>query len=276
MKNSTEEKKQKFVKVIVGAFIMNEKNELFLLKAKQWGNKYMCPGGHLELNESLQDAIKREVKEETNLELINLEFISVKEGINLGEKYRRDESHHVYINFKAETLDTKNIKLNAEATAYKWLSIEEWKKKDNLGPNMLEILNELSKDNIEERYKRALADYQNLLKQSAKEKLAFAQFANESLLHKLIPVYDNLKTSMKHLDEVTKKNSWVTGVGYILKQFGDALREVGVEEIETEGKIFDHNNMEAMSGQGNKVAKELRPGYKLYGKVIIPAKVELE
>ena len=62
----------------------------------------------------------------------------------------------------------------------------------------------------------------------------------------------------------------------MVKQFATALSDNGVEEIEAAGKDFDHDTMEAVKGKGDKVAKELRPGYKLNGKVIIPAKVELE
>jgi len=46
-----------------------------------------------------------------------------------------------------------------------------------------------------------------------------------------------------------------------------------VEEIKTVGEKFNHNTMEAIEGKGEKVVKELRPGYKLNGKVIIAAKV---
>ncbi|MDP2736642.1 MAG: nucleotide exchange factor GrpE, partial [bacterium] len=47
-------------------------------------------------------------------------------------------------------------------------------------------------------YKRALADYQNLLKQTAKEKMEFAVYANENMLREILPVYDNLKMAMEH------------------------------------------------------------------------------
>ncbi len=63
---------------------------------------------------------------------------------------------------------------------------------------------------------------------------------------------------------------------YVVKQFSSALSDAGVEEIETVGKDFDHDTMEAVKGEGEKVSKELRAGYKLNAKVIIPAKVELE
>lgn len=127
---------------------------------------------------------------------------------------------------------------------------------------------------LEDKYKRALADYQNLLKQTAKEKQEFVRYANEQFLCEILPVYDNLKMALKHSDK--KNDKWVEGVNYVVKQFKTVLEGAGIEEIKTIGEKFDHNTMEAVEGKGETVKKEARPGYKLHGKVIAPAKVILE
>ena len=123
-------------------------------------------------------------------------------------------------------------------------------------------------------YKRALADYQNLLKQTAREKEEFARYANENLLGDILPVYDNLKTAITHFKEGEEK-AWRQGVEYVVKQFQSALEAAGVEEIKTEGQKFDYTTMEAMDGESEMVKKQIKAGYKLKGKVIIPAKVTL-
>lgn len=128
---------------------------------------------------------------------------------------------------------------------------------------------------LDNKYKRALADYQNLLKRTAKEKEDFFKYSNEQLIVEMIPVYDNLKTSLEHTDEQIEKSAWLEGVKYVLKQFKSILEGVGVEEIKTVGENFDHNTMDAIDGSGDKVIKEGKPGYKLNGKVIIPARVIL-
>ena len=132
------------------------------------------------------------------------------------------------------------------------------------------------KEELDEKYKRALADYQNLVKQQAKEKQDFVKYANEHLLYEIIPVYDNLKTSVEHFKDDSNQSSWLEGIKYVVKQFADALKNVGLEEIETAGKEFDYNTMEAVEGEGKKVKKEVKAGYKLNGKIIVPAKVILE
>jgi molecular chaperone GrpE len=75
-------------------------------------------------------------------------------------------------------------------------------------------------------------------------------------------------------------DAWHEGVKHVIKQFKDILKESGVEEIKTIGEKFDHNTMDAISNEetddkkkDGHVAKEIKAGYVLNGKVIIPARV---
>ncbi|MFA4942228.1 MAG: nucleotide exchange factor GrpE [Patescibacteria group bacterium] len=128
-------------------------------------------------------------------------------------------------------------------------------------------------EDYKELYLRALADYQNLARQSQKEKEEFFRYALADFLQDLLPVYDNLKMSVANLKEEEAKSPWVEGVRFVLKQFKDILEARGVEEIKTIGEAFDHATMEALEGEGLVVDKEVKAGYKLNGKVISPAKV---
>ncbi len=139
-----------------------------------------------------------------------------------------------------------------------------------------EFIREEEEETWEGRYKRALADYQNLLKQTSREKVEFVKYALADFLHNVLPVYDHLKLSMKGLSEEETKNPWAQGVSHVLKQFKEVLASHGIEEIKTVGEKFDHDLMEALDGKGEKVKQEIMPGYKLNGKVIRPAKVIVE
>lgn len=132
---------------------------------------------------------------------------------------------------------------------------------------------------FEHKYKLALADYQNLLRQTAKERKDMILYANEALILDLLPVYDNLKLSIKH-SSGDNSGSWLTGIQHVLQQFKKVLEEAGVKEVETTDKIFDPLTMEAVETRAtdNKestglVAEELKGGYKLNEKVITPARV---
>ncbi len=132
-------------------------------------------------------------------------------------------------------------------------------------------------EDFEAKYKRALADYQNLLKQTAREKEEFGLWANENLLREFITVYDYLKLSLEHSPSDDK---WLEGVKHVLAQFKKILTEAGVQEIDPQKQAFDHATMEALeeeltavADQDGQVAKVVKGGYSLNKKVIIPAKV---
>lgn len=139
-----------------------------------------------------------------------------------------------------------------------------------------EFLRDENEDSFENKYLRALADYQNLLRQSLKDREEFVKYALANFLEDILPVYDHLKMSLNGLSDDDHKNPWVEGVKYVLKQFKEVLESKGVEEIKTIGEKFDHETMEALDGQGEKVKQEVMAGYKLNGKVIRHAKVIVE
>jgi len=157
----------------------------------------------------------------------------------------------------------------------KKMFLEEIEVKEEKKPRF-EFIQEEEIDSFKNKYLRALADYQNLMKQTANEKTEFIKYALSDFLQDILPIYDHLKLSMNGLTEEDLKNPWAQGVNHILKQFKATLEGRGVEEIKTIGEKFDHNTMEAIEGSGEIVKKEVMPGYKLNGKVIRPAKVVVE
>ena len=134
-------------------------------------------------------------------------------------------------------------------------------------------------EDLDHKYKLAVADYQNLLKQTAKERRDLALYANEARILEMIPVYDNLKLTLAHYPPDGNSN-WLTGLQHVISQFKKTLEDNGVKEIETKEKLFDPVTMEAVetTETDNKkldelVDKELKGGYMLHEKVIIPARV---
>jgi molecular chaperone GrpE len=121
---------------------------------------------------------------------------------------------------------------------------------------------------LENQWKRALADYQNLEKRVREERVAWIESANRDILLRLLPVLDTLILASKHSED---KN-----IGVSVAQFLDALKSEGVTKIETKGKEFDPNTMECVTtteGEEGKVIEEIRPGYKLHDKILRVAQV---
>ncbi|OGC50533.1 nucleotide exchange factor GrpE [candidate division WWE3 bacterium RIFCSPHIGHO2_01_FULL_40_23] len=123
---------------------------------------------------------------------------------------------------------------------------------------------------LEESWKRALADYKNLERRFNEEKEAVVAFSNFILLERLIPVLDNLENLCEHLSD--------QGLALITKQLSDIIKDEGAEEIEALGKDFDPSSMEAseiVEGEDNKVIEVVLKGYKIRDKVIRPARVKV-
>ncbi len=277
-----EKQDKKYPLVVTGAFIFNDKDELFLMKSPQWNNKYICPGGKVELGESIEKATKREIKEETNIDIKEIELMGVLEGLDVDKHINKGYKHLIFLNNRAKVKKAKKIVLNNEGTEYMWMKIAEWLRRDDLGKYTKEAIEEFlgEKDEYENMYRRALADYQNLLKQGVQEKQEFIKYANEQILYELIPVFDNLKLAVKHADKEAQKNPWFAGVVHVTKQFEDALTGIGLEELKAENLAFDHNTMEALEKEktddkkkDNIVARVIKPGYKLKDKIINHTKV---
>lgn len=122
---------------------------------------------------------------------------------------------------------------------------------------------------LEDRLKRTLADYQNLERRIEEERRLLSRLSSVLLIEKFLPVLENLESAQNHLND--------QGLELVIKQFKDILATEGVEEIAAEGQEFDpkfHEAIEAQVGEeDNKVAKVLTKGYKIEDKVIKPAKV---
>jgi nucleoside triphosphatase len=109
---------QQFPHVTVGALIFNPQGKLFLMKSHKWRNKYVVPGGHIELGETIEDTIKREVKEETGLRVYDIRFLLHQEFIF--DKAFWKKRHFIFLDYACKTRRTQ-VKLNDEAQDYIWV-----------------------------------------------------------------------------------------------------------------------------------------------------------
>ena len=79
-------------------------------------------------------------------------------------------------------------------------------------------------------WQRAKADYENLKKQTVKEREAFVKYANYNLIMELLPIFDNFKLAFNSVPEAEQNNPWVIGLRHIKKQMEDFLTQHGVEK----------------------------------------------
>jgi len=114
--------KQLFPESACGALIFNLKGRIFLMKSHKWRDKYGIPGGHIELGEKIEDALKREIKEETGLDIYDIGFICFQEFI-YGEEFWK-KKHFIFFDFACKTNSTK-VKLNSEGQEFVWVTLSE-------------------------------------------------------------------------------------------------------------------------------------------------------
>jgi molecular chaperone GrpE len=125
-------------------------------------------------------------------------------------------------------------------------------------------------EDFEGKYKRALADYQNLEKRIKEERIEWIKSANKELILELLPVLDTLLMVNEHVKD--------EGLALNIKQFLDILSKQGLERIETSGLEFNPQYMECIGvdqGEEGKVITETRTGYKINGKILRPAMVKV-
>lgn len=112
---------QIFPEPTVGVFIFNPSGELLLLKSHKWPGRYVVPGGHVELGERIEEAAVREAKEETGLDIYDLEFILFQEFIYDPSFWK--PRHFIFFDYAGRTRSS-DVQLNDEAEEYVWVRLE--------------------------------------------------------------------------------------------------------------------------------------------------------
>lgn len=126
-------------------------------------------------------------------------------------------------------------------------------------------------DELNDRYKRVLAEFENFKKRSVKERETLYNSILSDIVEVFLPIVDNLENAMKI---ETQDNEYKKGVELVLKQFKDILKAKGVEEIPAIGETFDPGLHEAVSSVQDpekgtqEIVQEYRKGYKIGSKVI--------
>ena len=164
--------------------------------------------------------------------------------------------------------DDKKTKIKESPTVFYKLQLNELK----------ELLEKEKQNTLTaiEKWKRALADYQNLEKRKEQEIIDKVNTKTDKLIIDFLNVYENF---VRAKDVYVDKEISVEGLDIIIKNMESILSEYEVRPIDTVGKIFDPNLHEAVSTvndqslNDNTITEEIAKGYISQNRVIKASKV---
>lgn len=189
---------------------------------------------------------------------------------------------------KKDKLEEKDLETTVEQTVEEQELKEEPKaekkkeKKKSAKEKKADELEELGQklQNINDKYMRLSAEFDNYRKRTLKEKMELTKSAGEKILVNVLPVMDNFERALQSMDDAKDIEALKEGVKLIYSNFKDFISQNGVKEIEAVNQEFDTDIHEAITkipapseDLKGKVVDCVEKGYTLNEKVIRFSKV---
>ena len=122
-------------------------------------------------------------------------------------------------------------------------------------------------DELEDRVRRQMAEFENFRKRTEKEKAMMFETGAKSVIEKMLPVVDNFERGLAALSEEEMKQPFAEGMNMVYKQLLAELEKLEVKPIEAVGCEFNpdlHNavmQVESEEYESGVIAQELQKGY---------------
>ncbi|MFI5164158.1 MAG: nucleotide exchange factor GrpE [Bacteroidia bacterium] len=133
---------------------------------------------------------------------------------------------------------------------------------------------------LNDKYVRLYADFENFRKRVSKERVDLIKYAGEDVFKQLIPVMDDFERAMKAASQATDIKTIKEGEQLIYNKFKTMFTQSGLQEMNSTGQVFDPELHDAVTNipapseeMKGKVVEEIEKGYWLNGKVVRHAKV---
>jgi molecular chaperone GrpE len=134
------------------------------------------------------------------------------------------------------------------------------------------------KADLQDRYLRQTAEFQNFRRRVSNEKLELAEYAATDTVRAMLPVLDDFERALKveSLDQ-----DYARGIELIYQRLWEALKKLGLEPVESMGKVFDphvHHAVEMVEtddAEDHAILEEFQRGYNFKGRLLRPAMVKV-
>lgn len=171
---------------------------------------------------------------------------------------------------KSEKVSDEEVKVTAEEASVEETTEEVVEEAEEEFSEIDKIKNEAKE--VNEKYLRLQAEFQNFKKRTEKEKTDLYKYANEKVFADLLPLMDNMERALASTESGT--DGIVEGLKMIKKSFDDIFSKNGIAVIEAMGAEFDPELHHAVMSDDSDdhdsehVIEEFQKGYTLNGKVI--------
>ena len=186
---------------------------------------------------------------------------------------------------KQKNFKTKEFKdfENMEETTSEEISVESVgpKESEETEKDLLEKERSHAR-NMEERFLRVNAEFENYKKRIVRENSERFKYFNLDLIKELLPSLDNLERAITHAKSENKDfDSMIEGLEMVNKMTHEVFEKFGVSRLNTVGEVFDPNIHQAVgvvqsdSVPENHIVEECLGGYLLHDRIIRPAMVRV-
>lgn len=134
------------------------------------------------------------------------------------------------------------------------------------------------KADLADRLLRSRAEFDNARRRFDRERSDYLQFAAMDMVRDVLPVLDDFERALK---VETADAGYAKGVELIYQRLSETLKKLGLEPIDTAGKLFDPNIHQAVErvpteeGEDQAILGEFQRGYNFKGKLLRPAMVRV-
>ncbi len=131
---------------------------------------------------------------------------------------------------------------------------------------------------LQDLLQRRQAEFDNFRRRTEREKAEFTQYAGTELIREILPIVDDFERALKS-DPAGK--DYAKGIEMIYNRMADTLKKVGLEPIDTAGKVFDPHIHQAVEkvhtadAEDNSILGEFQKGYYFKGKLLRPSMVKV-
>jgi len=115
--------KSKYPEPVIGALVVNDKGKILLIKSPKWKDVFVVPGGHIKLGESIEQAVKREIKEEVGLDVEVGKMLLVLESIFSDEFH--EKRHFIFLDYLCRAKSKDVVMDDKEAKSFVWVKPED-------------------------------------------------------------------------------------------------------------------------------------------------------